>query len=138
MALVDVNRNPSAKDLRAFGLLLPVFVAVFGWTIGHRSGSSTAASVIWAAGAAVVVVYLARPPLRRAVFVGWSYVTYPIAWAVSHVILGAVFFGVVTPIGLLVRRLREDPMERQWDPAAPSYWTSREPERDVRRYFRQF
>lgn len=138
MALVDLNTDPSAKDLRVFGLLLPLFFAVFGWAIGHRSGSQAAASAVWAAGAGVVLVYFVQPPVRRPVFVGWSYLTYPIAWVVSHVILGAVYFVVVTPIGLLVRRLREDPMERQWDPATPSYWVRREPERDVPRYFRQF
>lgn len=138
MALIDVNNDPSPKDLRVFGLLLPLFFAVFGWAIGHRSGSETAASAVWAAGAGVVLVYLVQPRVRRSVFVGWSYLTYPIAWVVSHVILGAVYFLVVTPIGLLVRRLREDPIERQWDRAAPSYWVPREAERDVRRYFRQF
>ncbi|MBW3557768.1 MAG: hypothetical protein KY454_12625 [Actinobacteria bacterium] len=138
MALIDLKRDPTPKDLRVFGLLLPLFVAVFGWTVGHRSDSSTAASTVWAAGAGLVLVYLALPPVRRAVFMGWSYATYPIAWILSHVILGAVFFGIVTPIGILVRRLRQDPLERHWDPAARSYWTPRDAERDVRRYFRQF
>lgn len=138
MALVDVKTDPSPKDLRVFGMLLPVFFAVFGWAIGHRSGSQAAASAIWAAGAGVVLVYFVQPRVRRPVFVGWSYLTYPIAWVVSHLILGAVYFVVVTPIGLLVRRLREDPMERRWDPATRSYWVRREPDRDVPRYFRQF
>lgn len=138
MALVDVNTEPSLKDLRVFGLLLPLFFALFGLAIGHRSGSEAAASAVWMAGAGVVLLYVVRPRVRRRVFVGWSYATYPIAWVVSHLILGAVYFLLVTPIGLLVRRLREDPMERQWEPATRSYWVRREPERDVARYFRQF
>lgn len=138
MALSAINTDPQPKDLRVFGLLLPVFFAVFGLVIGHRTGSSTVTRTVWIAGAALTALYLAAPPVRRPVFLGWSYVTYPIGWVLSHVILGAVYYVVVTPIGTLVRVFAEDPMRRKWDASARSYWVTREPTRDTRRYFRQF
>lgn len=40
---------------------------------------------------------------------------------ISRIILGLVFFLVVTPIGLIMRALRSDPMNRQLDKSAESY-----------------
>ena len=138
MALAPIKSDPQPKDLRVFGLLLPVFFAVFGFVLGHRTGSDAVARATWIAGAVLSAVYLVAPPARRPVFLGWSYATYPIGWLVSHVILGAVYFLVVTPIGLLVRLLADDPMRRRWEPDTASYWIEREPPGDIRRYFRQF
>ena len=56
----------------------------------------------------------------------------------THLLLAAVYFGVLTPIGLIMRLAGRDPMERRIDRAAPTYWVARRPVTDVRRYFRQF
>jgi hypothetical protein len=57
---------------------------------------------------------------------------------VSHVVLGAVFYLVVTPIGWLVRRISGDPLHRRFEASRPSYWTERDTASDVGRYLRQF
>jgi Saxitoxin biosynthesis operon protein SxtJ len=46
---------------------------------------------------------------------------------VSPVVLGIMFFGVITPIGLVMRLLGKDPMRVQLDKAAGSYWIERTP-----------
>ncbi len=138
MALITLNTDPSPRDLRLFGLLLPPFVAVAGLVVAARAHSSFAAGMVWRVGAALSVVYLVVPSARRAIFVGWSYVTYPIGWAISTAVMAAVFFAVITPIGLLARLLRHDPLGRRARRPAGSYWERREPERDVESYFRQF
>ena len=42
----------------------------------------------------------------------------PIGLALSHVILGAVFYIVFTPVGLVMRLLGKDPLHRRFDRAA--------------------
>ncbi len=42
----------------------------------------------------------------RAVFVGMSYLAWPIGFVVSHVILALVYYLVFTPIGLVDADLR--------------------------------
>lgn len=139
MALITVNTEPTSRDLRLFGLLLPPFVALAGLLVVAKTHSGFAAGAVWRAGAALSLVYLLVPRLRRAIFVGWSYLTYPIGWTVSTAILAAVFFMVVTPIGLLARLVGHDPLHRRRSGApVESYWERREPERDVESYFRQF
>jgi len=45
----------------------------------------------------------------------------------SPIILGIMFFLVITPIGLLMRLLGKDLLRLKFDPDAPSYWILREP-----------
>jgi len=45
---------------------------------------------------------------------------------ISPIVLGVVFFGVVTPIGLLMRALGKDLLKMQYDKAAASYWVVRD------------
>ena len=51
MAVLDINTNPTRRDLRWFGLLLPLFVAIVGAVVWRRTGSLTPATVVWGAGA---------------------------------------------------------------------------------------
>jgi hypothetical protein len=138
MALTGMNRNPSPADLRTFGRLLPLFVALAGAVVALRTGSTTAAAGVWLAGGGLSLVYAAVAASRRPVFLAWTRATYPIGWTVSRLVMGVVFYLVVTPVGLLVRRFGRDPLARTFDGAAASYWVEREGEAEPSRYFRQF
>ena len=138
MALLEINRNPSRRDLTWFGLVLFLFFVVMGGVFGRALASDVARNGLWGAGAVLAAAYYAVPAWRRPMFVGWMYAAYPIGFVVSHVLLGLVYFGVVTPIGLLMRAVGHDPMTRRFDRAAATYWVKREPVTDVKRYFRQF
>ena len=46
---------------------------------------------------------------------------------VSPVALGVLFYGVVTPVGMLMRAFGKDPLKLRRDPAAASYWILRQP-----------
>jgi hypothetical protein len=46
---------------------------------------------------------------------------------VSPIALGILFYGVLTPIGALVRLSGKDPLRLKLDPGAVSYWISRTP-----------
>ena len=134
--MLPINRDPSARDLRSFGLLLAVFVGIVGGLSWWRTGLVPYA--IWGGGGLLALVYGLVPALRRPVYVGWTYAAFPIGWTVSHLLLGLIYFGVITPIGIALRALGRDPLTRRFDPAARSYWIRYSPQRDVARYFKQF
>lgn len=138
MALLEINRNPSRRDLAWFGAVLLLLFAVIGGVVGRTLTSDVARNALWGTGLVLALVYYAVPALRRPMFVGWMYAAYPIGFVVSHLLLALVYFGVVTPIGLLMRAVGHDPMTRRFDRSAPTYWIAREQVADVRRYFRQF
>src|SRR5204863_6556133 len=44
---------------------------------------------------------------------------------VSPVVLAVMFFAGITPMGLLMRLLRRDPLRRRFEPDLDSYWIDR-------------
>lgn len=138
MAALPINTSPGRRELTVFGFVLPVAVALAGLVVSRRVDSATVPALIWGVGGALALVYLVARPLRRPIFVGFSYAAYPIGWVVSHVLLLLIFAVVVTPIALLLRLLGKDPLARRLDPSATSYWTPHQARTDVRRYFQQF
>lgn len=137
MSAIEINKNPSRRDLLVFGLALVVFTGLLGAMFLWRTHSMTVARTVWYVGAAISAVYFVLPPLRKPVFLGWSYLTFPIGFVVSHVILGFVYYVVFTLVGLAMRMVGYDPMQRKLDPAAKSYWAAHDPGTSVERYFRQ-
>jgi len=137
MAMVEINWNPTRGELRQFGLLcLAIFGAMAAY--GYFSGGSPLAMRILAAAAAVGgTLGLVAPQVLRPIFVGWMIAAFPIGWTISHLLLGIIFFGVLTPIGLLLRVLGHDPMYRSFDRSAETYWNPHE-QAEVKRYFHQF
>ncbi len=133
---MELNRDPTPRQLLWFGILLGPFVALLGFLVS-RSWGTTAGQAVWAAGGALTIVYLAVRRLRRPIFVGWTTAVYPIGWTVSHLVLGLVYFALFLPIGLALRLSGHDPLQRRSGPR-PSYWVARRSGKPVERYFRQF
>ena len=138
MAIIQINTNPSRRDLLWFVLLLAVFLAIVGALVWRRTGSLAAGTGVWAVGGSVCALFALWPASRRRIYVGWMYAVYPIGWTVSHLLLGVAYFVVITPIGLALRMLRRDPLERSFDRVATTYWVRHNPASRLERYFRQF
>jgi hypothetical protein len=139
MAAIEINRDPSPGQLRVFAaVVLPGFFALVGGIVGYRTGSWSAAIGVFAPAAAVGLLGLVVPRAVRCVYLGWMYAFYPIGWLLSHLLLAAVYYLCLTPIGLAMRLVGYDPLQRTFDPEAESYWTPRRPTEDRSRYFKQF
>lgn len=135
--MIEINKNPSLRTLRQFSLAMAVFAAIVGYVAFGRTGAWLIAAVIWATGAAVAALGLARPPSILAVYLCLSYLTAPIGIVVSLILLGIVYYMVVTPIGILMRLIGRDPLQRRRDAEGDSYWLQRQ-ETPPDSYFRQF
>ena len=46
---------------------------------------------------------------------------------VSPIVLGLMFYVVLTPIGIAMRLFGRDEMRRRWNRDAKSYWIARDP-----------
>lgn len=138
MALVKVNKDPSTRDLRQFaGIWMPLACLIVGWMIQRRTGEWTVSLTIWAICAVMALAGLAQPKLIKPVFVGMMYAVFPIGFVLSYCILAIVYYLVITPVGLIMRLVGYDPMERKLDREAETYWKVREPSPNSSRYFRQ-
>lgn len=62
-------------------------------------------------------------PLNR----GWLALGLLLGRVLTPVIMGLIYFGLVTPLAILARWRGVDPMRRRFDAAAQSYWIRRDP-----------
>jgi hypothetical protein len=138
MALIEINTDPSRRDLRIFSLLLIVFCSVVGWTVYRRTGSETTGYLVAGIGGLIGLVGSVAPMLARPVYVGWMYAVSPIGFVVSNVIVAVTFFGVVWPIALIMGIRKRDPLLLRFNKDAKTYWVPRPAMTDPRRYFRQY
>lgn len=129
--------RPRRNDLLAFGFILPLVAAVIGSVALWRAGWVLGGQLIWAGGAALTVTYWAVRPLRLPLYETWMGVFEPVGRVVSHLLMGIVYFGVVTPIGLLMRGVGYDPLARSLQRGPGSYWLQHRPGDDPSRYLRQ-
>jgi ABC-type uncharacterized transport system permease subunit len=136
MSLIRIEKNPSSRQLLVFGSAWLVFFASWGEACQIR-GRHGAAEILWAGAIAVPLLGAASRRALRMAYVASSYATYPIGYVVSHVVLAVVYFLVLTPIGLAMRLLGNDPLSRTFESGAKSYWKPRDKAASTESYFKQ-
>jgi hypothetical protein len=135
--MIAIQWNPSTKQLRQFaGIWFPAFCGLVGYSIGHKTGHWSEVEIGWVLAGLLSVGGLVLPVLIRPIFVGLILLTFPIGWVVSHLLLGLIFYGVVTPIGLILRISGHDPLQLK-KPIGNSVWKTPVGKTDVTRYLRQ-
>ena len=135
--MISVQWKPGTKQLRQFaGIGFPAFLGLVGWLVGTKTGHWGIVQLGWAAGALLSAAGVVHPPLIRPVFVGLILLTYPIGWVVSHLLLGAIFFLLFLPIGLMLRITGHDPLQLK-APSGNSLWKTPVGKTDPASYLRQ-
>lgn len=126
------NVDTSTESIRSFGLMVGgvlIGLAVVLWWTGGREFGTTEISLVGIGGVLVVSGALV-PTILRPLYRVWMALAVTMGFIMTRVLLAAVFYGVVTPVGLLRRVFSEDPMCRELDPDASSYWIAKTEHRD--------
>ena len=120
-----MQQRAAGSSDRAFGFVFAAFFAIVGllplWGRGEVHGWALLVSLAFALYAVTVPHVLA--PLNRA----WMAFGELLHHIVSPLALGILYYGVVTPTGLLMRLAGKDPLRLRFEPAARTYWIEREP-----------
>ncbi len=135
MPLVDLQAPPSEATRRWFGLSLCIVLLFLALLLGNLGDALTI--VLLVAAGLVLAAYYGRPGWQLPIIRGWQIMTFPIAWIVGQFLLSLIFFGVVLPIGLLLRLFRYDPL-RLRKTGQTNHWQDRPPAPTSDRYFQQF
>lgn len=121
----DREEKIEGSSNRSFGF---VFAAFFG-LVGLLPLVLGRAPRIWAFGLsgifllAALLVPSVLAPLNRL----WLKFGLLLHRVVNPVVLGIMFFLVITPMGWLVRAMGKDLLRLRRDPAASTYWIERDP-----------
>jgi hypothetical protein len=128
---------PSVAELRKFGVTVGIAFAVLG-TISWWRGHELPPRVLWTLGGLLFVPGLLIPAALRPVHRGWMALALVLGHVNTRIILTVLYYVVMTPVGLVMRRFR-DPLDRSLRDAKDSQWIKRTPEPvSPERYERQF
>ena len=115
-----MSRTYDVKQLRHFGYLVGGIFGLIGlWPMLWRHQNPRLWALVLTG--LLVVPALVAPRILAPVYRVWMLLGEVLAWINTRIILGVVFYGVVTPIGLLMRLTGRDPMRRQFEPTGESY-----------------
>jgi hypothetical protein len=118
----DITKN----QLRSFGLTVGgIFAGIGVWPLLIHSAEPRWWSFIIAA--ALLLPAAIYPHSLLWPYKGWMALGHVMGWINTRIILGIVFYLVVTPIGIFRRWLGKDPMGQQLRPDLDSYRMVREP-----------
>jgi hypothetical protein len=128
---------PSRRHLRKFGLTVGgaflVLAAISRWR-GHVWPPAVMATL----GTLLVAPGLLAPMVLAPVERGWMAFAEVLGRFNARIILSALYWLVITPVGL-VRRRSADPLDRRLHDGRATSWIARTPETpDIARYRQQF
>jgi hypothetical protein len=116
----------TTNKLRSFGLTVGgIFALIAFWPVVWRNEEPR----WWIAAVAVFFILpaLVFPKSLLWVHKGWMAVGHVMGWINTRIILGAVFYIIVTPIGILRSWMGKDPMGRKLRPDLDTYRIVRKP-----------
>jgi len=108
------------RDLRTYGLMMAVVLAAVSGLLWYREA---AGAWPWTGGASVLFLALAGawPTALKPLYTVWMIAARALGFVNSHLLLALVFFLLFTPMGLVMRLVRRDPLERGgFRPTAPA------------------
>lgn len=138
MSLIRINHQPGRRQLLQFALAWLVFFAALAAILAWKGVSPVWWINLLAAAVLVPVVGSWRPGFLRLVYLGMTYAAWPVGMVVSHVVLAAIYYAVLTPTGLLLRAFKPGFFPKRPDSARESYWLDCHRERTVQDYFKPY
>jgi len=117
------------KDLppdRNFGLTMAAAAIVLAILLG-RSGRMVPAALLAGLAAVLAVLAILKPGLLASLNRGWMMLGKAIGRVVSPIVLAILFFGLLTPMALLMRAFGRDELRLRRPQDAETYWRLREP-----------
>lgn len=140
----EVNWHPDTAARRVFAkslmIGLPCVAVAFALLRWLKTGAWDSASVVFNGGAgfAVGALFYAVPAITRPFYVVWYALACCIGLVVGNVLLGLIFYVLVTGIGLVRRIVGRAAIRKSPDPHAKTYWADAPPAPEANRYYRQF
>jgi hypothetical protein len=67
------------------------------------------------------IVALFATPLLGPFNRGWRWISLQLERIVNPIVMSIVFFGVLTPFGIVMRWAGKDPLGRRYEPEKPNY-----------------
>lgn len=119
------SENVEGSSNRTFGLVFTALFAIIAVFPLFSGGGIQWWSLALALSFLIVALVFPKvlTPLNRA----WTRFGLLLHKIVNPIVLGFLFYVVVTPLGLLMRLFGKDPLRLHWDRRGSTYWIERTP-----------
>jgi uncharacterized membrane protein HdeD (DUF308 family) len=120
------GQQPTSKDLRQFGLLVGGVLTVIGvWPVVFRSESPRFWVVMF--GSVLIVLGAAVPQRLKQVHDVWMKIGHVLGAINTRILLGIIYYLLLTPMGLAMRLMGKDPLHRAFAQEVDTYRIVRDP-----------
>ena len=145
--LIEIDLKPNEETLRQFGWIALAGFGLLGglawleWLIfsfGLGAARIPVAATFFGLAGLASFFSLVFPKGNLPIYVGLTIIAFPIGLVVSYLIMGSLFYLLITPVGLLFRLTGRDSMKRGFDSDLETYWTESRRNRPKEHYFKQF
>jgi uncharacterized protein involved in cysteine biosynthesis len=116
--------NFDKKSLRRFGITMGIAFLVITLLILIKHRYSIMPTIIISAVFFVMAILL--PLALKPVYIVWMSLAFVLGWVNTRLILAVIFYLVFTPVGIILRLLRKDLLERRIEKGKISYWKKKE------------
>lgn len=121
-----VSHAPNRKELRSFGLLVGGVFSAFGiWPMVLYGEPPRVWAIV--GGGLLIFLGVLLPGALAPVHRGWMWIGHVLGWINTRILLGVVFYGLVTPIGIVFRLMGKDTMRQAFSEISPTYRVNRQP-----------
>ena len=121
-----MDQAATRKELRQFGLMVGAVFTVIGlWPLVFRGEPLR----LWAIGTGGLLIACGGilPQLLAPIHKGWMWVGHILGWINTRILLGIVFYALITPIGLVFRLMGKDTMRQAFAESSTTYRVVRSP-----------
>jgi len=124
VTIVQSNPAPLPSD-RSFGFTFAGVFALVGASMLWRSREHFVVPL--AVSALFLLASVAVPRVLHPLNVAWMRLAAQLNRVISPVVMGVIYFAVLTPIAVAMRLRGRDELRRKFDPGLSSYWIERSP-----------
>lgn len=124
------------KKIKNFAITLAVFLMIFA-NLPIIKGKSP---FIWLYAISILILSLGigSPLVLKPIFKGWMLIAKILGIFNTYLILSLIYILIFSPIGLTLRILRKDFLDRIIEKDKLSYWKPYEEPKNLQDYYRQF
>lgn len=121
-----MNETVGKKQLREFGLLVGTVFGVIGTWPLVVNGEPVRLLAIGLGGALIFLGSL-FPLVLAPLYKAWMWIGHILGWINTKILLAIVFYGLITPMGILFRLSGKKIMTQAFALESPTYRVSRKP-----------
>ncbi|MBF0522358.1 MAG: hypothetical protein HQL24_04790 [Candidatus Omnitrophica bacterium] len=131
--------NKERKNLLVFGYGLAVILSFIAIRLWIKHGISPIKIILLILAGIFFFISLIKVELIKPFYKKWMVVAETIGNIITHAIFIIIFTFIFSPVGIILRILKKDPLQEKIDIKAKSYWKKKViHNKDLNRYQQQF